>query len=441
MAGAMRRPPARPEATAIVGYPKCGNTWVQVMVRRALVRAFDLPDACMATVLGAPDAARERLPDGLPQVTVSHAMPAYNTARHDEPFVDLAPFAQQRVVLLVRDAADALVSLYMHNVHRANPPLFDGDLESMVHDPVFGLDKYLAFYRTWHEARTVPRELLLLRYVDLRTEPRLHTKRLLEFVLGPRAADALVDDAVAFGSFDSMRRLERDDTLGLPTMAPAPGGENARKVRSGVVGGARHHLSPKTLAWIHERVAAEMPGWYGYPLPDHVAAPDPEDAFWLPLLRGLGLEPRSRVLELECGELRASPHLVPALEPGGYVGVDRDASRVRAAWRLACLRGQADFAPRFETCRGQDLPEHPAGFDFVLVPQHRAPLLLPTLAPRLARHGKVVACGPTSPGSPRPLEPIDGWRVLGRVAPLTAPDRTVTVWEPTARPSGVRVGR
>lgn len=261
--------PRPPFDAAIVGYPKCGNTWLQMMVRKALVLAHGLGDAWIPRIIG----PRETLPAGVPTVAVTHAMPHYNTQRFDEPFVDLQPFHGRPVVLLVRDAADALVSLWMHNVHRERTPLFTGDVDAMVHDPIYGIDKFLAFHRAWFEHRHAPSSLLLLRYEDLRRSPHAEVTRLLHFLLGAAADADLVHAVVAFGAFENMRRLEDNDHFGLSTLAPAPGGEAARKVRRGEVGGAARQLRAETLAYIHGRIAVELPGWYGYPHAAYAAGP------------------------------------------------------------------------------------------------------------------------------------------------------------------------
>jgi SAM-dependent methyltransferase len=47
-------------------------------------------------------------------------------------------------------------------------------------------------------------------------------------------------------------------------------------------------------------------------------------------LRDAGLEPAHFLLDIGCGSLRAGSRLIPYLEPGHYVGVDRDAGLIEA---------------------------------------------------------------------------------------------------------------
>jgi SAM-dependent methyltransferase len=51
----------------------------------------------------------------------------------------------------------------------------------------------------------------------------------------------------------------------------------------------------------------------------------------LEFLQSQGLTPQSTLLDVGCGSLRAGVHLVRFLEPGGYYGMDADASLLRVA--------------------------------------------------------------------------------------------------------------
>ena len=247
----------------IVGYPKCGNTWVQVMVRKALVLAYGLPETAMSTVLN--EWRFRQLVTGIPAIGITHHMPRFNDESSRTMQLDFSVFRHRKVVLLIRDPKDVLVSLYMHNVHRERVPLYQGDIGSMVMDEVYGLEKYLAYYTAWHANRGLPRALRLVRYEDLSQETAGVLKEMLEFLDLPNVTDELVRDVVAYGSFENMRKLETTNALQLPTLAaPQRTAEEAFKVRKGIVGDYVNHLSPETIRDIDRRVQAELPPFYGY---------------------------------------------------------------------------------------------------------------------------------------------------------------------------------
>jgi SAM-dependent methyltransferase len=53
----------------------------------------------------------------------------------------------------------------------------------------------------------------------------------------------------------------------------------------------------------------------------------------LDLLRANGLEPTHVLLDVACGSLRAGVHLIPYLEPGHYLGIEKEATLVEAGKR------------------------------------------------------------------------------------------------------------
>lgn len=153
----------------VVGYPKTGNTWFLMMLRRLLVKTHDLPDEAIKRVLFTrlwKWQAWQAVPDGVPVIHATHNMPCYNSETAAEMCLNLSPFRDKKVILLIRDPKDLLVSLWFHNVYRNVPPLFNGSLAEMVHSDLYGLEKYLRYYQQWYENLNIPAETLLVRYED-----------------------------------------------------------------------------------------------------------------------------------------------------------------------------------------------------------------------------------------------------------------------------------
>jgi SAM-dependent methyltransferase len=51
------------------------------------------------------------------------------------------------------------------------------------------------------------------------------------------------------------------------------------------------------------------------------------------LLTANGLEPQHVLLDIACGSLRAGAHLIPFLEPGNYLGIEKEATLLEAGKR------------------------------------------------------------------------------------------------------------
>ena len=144
---------------------------------------------------------------------------------------DKARYHDRRVVLLVRDPRDVIVSLY-HQMHggRRRQDVAPVDASSTV--PSGGFASLLAFYDAWAAALDVPAAVLVVRYEDLHADPAGELTRVLAFAGAADVPYAVVADAVEQGAFATMRRFEeagrRSDSSGPSgpaTSAPTrPGG-------------------------------------------------------------------------------------------------------------------------------------------------------------------------------------------------------------------------
>jgi hypothetical protein len=242
--------------TFIVSYPKCGRTWLRVMLGRALQQHFSFP---RKRIMQATNAAVAR--DGMPRVLATHDdSPQAKTP--DQVLTDKSAYKHHRVVLLVRDPRDVIVSLYFHRAHKLHD--YDGTLHEFVRQPIGGIDTIVRFYNTWDAQRSHVRDLLVVRYEDLHTAPEAELRRLLDFLGLPDVTDEVVAEAVRFAGFSRMKKMERAGTLRTRALrANEPGDPESFKVRKGRVGGHREDLDPADIAFLDERLQALSPA-FGY---------------------------------------------------------------------------------------------------------------------------------------------------------------------------------
>lgn len=240
---------ARADAV-VVSHPKSGRTWLATMLS-AYERAA-------GTSLG---------------VFFSHDNYIRDwTAASDQPW-----HAGRRVVLLVREPGDVLVSFYHHWRHRMKPdkhwlnsyPADPLSLWEFTQHPRTGLTQLIAFMNRLAAEATGREDVLWVRYEDLRERPQKELEGLIQFVAGSMDP-AAVREAVDFGSFENMQRLERSNA-GDPR-APnhlKPGDVNdprSFKVRSGRVGGYRNAYTPQQVARIEAQIRTNLDPSFGYPV-------------------------------------------------------------------------------------------------------------------------------------------------------------------------------
>ncbi|MGH9120051.1 MAG: sulfotransferase domain-containing protein [Acidimicrobiales bacterium] len=242
----------------LVSFPKCGRTWVRLLLARSLQRHFDLPaDADLVEVhrLAELDAR-------VPCVFATHDDDAQRkTPEHVER--DKQRYRRHRVILLVRDPRDVIVSLYFQKRDRRGA--YDGSIAEFLDEPEGGFSSLLAFYDAWADSVDVPAAVLVVRYEDLHARTGDELRRMLDFIGVTGVADGVVNEAVAFASFDNMRRMEEAGALGSERLRPGrPGDFDTYKTRRGRVGGYRDELTADQVARLDATMAASRVDRLGY---------------------------------------------------------------------------------------------------------------------------------------------------------------------------------
>jgi hypothetical protein len=233
-----------------VEFPKCGRTWLRLMVDDALAR----------TRTGAPETA-------LPAIHVWHDdRPHWKGA--DAIVADKSIYADKKVLLQVRDPRDVVVSNYFQLTRRGDGKdsnnAFAGDLSAYLRHARGSIDSILRFYNVWADARRVPAALHRVRYEDLLADCPGTLAGVLDFIgLPPLGASTVREIADAF-SFDRMRAMEISGAIESSTMRPGDVSDpESYKVRRGRAGGFRDYLTADDIAFLDRRIAAELDEWYG----------------------------------------------------------------------------------------------------------------------------------------------------------------------------------
>jgi hypothetical protein len=230
-----------PEDVFVVGYPKSGNTWTQVLLAGALygLRAELTPDLLIQ--------------DLVPDV---HYLTHYKRYRTPTFFKshNLPMPKYRRVIYLLRDGRDAMVSCYHHLCAlQAVPP----DFLEMVQKGE-GL-----FPCKWHEhveqwlANPYSAAMMVVRYEEMRHDTVAALRRMCEFAGVERDSETL-GEAVNRASFESMREKERTQGWANPAWP-----KEKPFVRRGEVGSYKEEMPAAVLeAFLQE--ADETLGKAGY---------------------------------------------------------------------------------------------------------------------------------------------------------------------------------
>jgi Sulfotransferase domain len=246
--------PALAHADAfIASYPKSGRTWLRFILANYLNDHFNLglqlnlqsmfsvlPNENLSAERGLP-AFRFRDRRGMPLIVVSHA-------RYQRRL-----FGRKRIIFLLRDPRDLMVSLYFHQT--GHKKRFAGGLSEFLRDPGLGLINYIDYLNCWARALREHRHLVV-GYEQLSSDPAAVCEAVLGCLEHVPVEGALVQRAVAAAQFDTMQALERK--TGIPEHQYDRDDANSLRMRRGKVGGFRDYLSSEDVQYVESALAAHL---------------------------------------------------------------------------------------------------------------------------------------------------------------------------------------
>jgi hypothetical protein len=199
----------------------------------------------------------------VPRIRAIHDDNAWQRRPHEITW-DKTQFAGKRVIFLVRDPRDTLISFYFQATKRRD--FFTGSPSEFLHHQIGALDTIIAYYNSWAANRHVPREFCLVRYEDLHRDPVGELERVLH-TIGHVPARSCLEHATRYARFDNMRALERSGKLGASDrdrLKPADINDpESFKARKGKVGGFREYLSEADIGYLNDRIASRLSPFYG----------------------------------------------------------------------------------------------------------------------------------------------------------------------------------
>jgi hypothetical protein len=198
----------------------------------------------------------------IPRIAVSH---------DDNPFYkspeDLAPdkshYRRKRVLFLVRDPRDVLVSSYFQKKERELR--YRGTLREFIEAEVGGIETIIAYYNIWLNNKGIPDRFILIRYEDLMKDTRFYLSRIMREFLDLDVEHNIIEEAVQNGSFENMRTLEEQGAIAGDKLRPRDlSNPDSFKTRRGIIGGHRDYLQQSEIEFLDEKIARMLRPEFGY---------------------------------------------------------------------------------------------------------------------------------------------------------------------------------
>jgi len=259
----------------IIGHPKSGNTWLKVMISRLFQVRYDLPASRLINT----DELALRHPE-IPRLAASNGYYSYEGVIGDALAPD-APDSELRhkpVLFIARHPCDIAVSWFFqftkrqsrhkqelinhfidHPIDRRTIQMWD-----FVRTSDIGLPFLVEYLNTWEQNIAHLEHGMILKYEDLRARPAESLRRVVDH-MGCEFSDAEIGEAVRFGSFENLRKLETGGFFRQGGMTLRnPDDPNTFKVRRGKVGGYRDYFTPEQAAELEEIVRTRLSPTLGY---------------------------------------------------------------------------------------------------------------------------------------------------------------------------------
>lgn len=264
---------ARRSQLIIVAHPKSGNTWLKVM----LTRLYGIRHGIAAEDFSKYPSLADSNP-AIPRFAATNGWYSYERAIGDklQPEAPDSELKHKPVMLLARNPLDIAVSWFFqftkrqsahkqelinadlaHPVDRSNIDMWD-----FVRHSDIGLNSLIDFLNYWERALAKLDKTLLTNYESLRADPGA-VLRQITTLMGDSFADEDIQEAIDFGSFDNLRKLESEGFFrsgGLTLRNPRD--PESFKVRRAKVGGYRDYFTPEQAdeleALVRERLSPSL---------------------------------------------------------------------------------------------------------------------------------------------------------------------------------------
>ncbi len=191
----------------LVSYPKCGRTWLRLMLARAFQNEYEIE--CKFTQLDLE--VLNRIDKRIPRLYPVHE----DNPLHKKPqqLNQRASIAKLRpVVFLVRDPRDIVISAYFERTKRSfvDGTNFEGTLADFLYSEIGSLKTIVEYFNIWAKRRARIKRFQLLKYEQLHQEPVSAIQTVVAFLDHSPLRKESIEEAVEFASFTNMREIESE---------------------------------------------------------------------------------------------------------------------------------------------------------------------------------------------------------------------------------------
>lgn len=226
-----------------LSFPKAGRTWITTLISRVLQKKHGFSEKCALKL-----EELSKIISELPRIRIMHDdNPHLKSSEHI--MKDKNRFRDKKVILLIRDPRDIIVSLYFHQSRRKGRSNYRGSIRDFIFKYKGGFNSLITYYNVWASNRHIPRKFLVLKYEDFKLDAEKSLRKLIRFIGIKKINNKEIIEAIEFASFDNMHKMEAENKFRVKRLRPGKVSDpESYKVRKGIVGGYKDYLSKKDIS-------------------------------------------------------------------------------------------------------------------------------------------------------------------------------------------------
>ena len=243
----------------VVSFPKCGRTWLRVMMAKYLSLHYEVP-------LEGNDIIWINNLSRYPKVPNIHFTHDISNSRN--PYINdisLDKYKNTPLVHLYRDPRDVLVSLYYHRQKR-HPEEFEqfSNLKEFIRKSSAKND-IVDFFNRWASHTDHNENLLQVNYEQLHLETQYILKSIFGLLEIDVISDAFINSSIEFGKFSNMRKIEKNQEIDDITLRPTkPDDYSTYKTRKGIKGGYVDELDEEDIWYVNNFFEESLNEMYSF---------------------------------------------------------------------------------------------------------------------------------------------------------------------------------
>lgn len=250
----------------IVSYPRTGFHWINGLISHVLVSRFDLGQTYLKGKPRVPihDVLAEKTNGKALRFGHTHDEGASSNLKWQQLSKDKSGWSNKKVMFLIRDPRDTIVSSYWHHYRKDLPVKLEPDesISQFIRRDTVGVKKLLRFWEIWSQNQHVPLEFHLQRYEDMHEDGGARAVRKLAEMINVEVDDSDIVYAVEAMEFSKQQKLE-GEMFFRGFRSTKVSNKETYIFRRGKMGGYGDYLSQEDIEYINSEAkqTEEITGW------------------------------------------------------------------------------------------------------------------------------------------------------------------------------------